>query len=203
MIKENLISVDLTEWWKELEPQWKKAFSQVCFQKENVVEFPAENELSDIWMAGTAIRFAGPKAAHPNMDFELTNLSGLSLMKHLEIIIVTYQKIEHLDELAQFHKLKSLFVQENELNNINGIKDLTQLEDLYINNNNVKSLSPVCKLINLKTIHCQNNKLKNLEGLTEDHADNLRGFYCLPNEELSNKTLLKTERELFIKCKKS
>ncbi len=195
------INVDLESWWDSLEEQWQKAFSQTIFRQKNIVSNPTLRDLTTIW-TGTAIRFAGPLAPFPNMNFELTNLSGLSRLRHLEIVVVIHHKLRDLDALKWHRHLRSLFVHDNQIEDISGTKELKELEEFYFQNNSVQSLLPIKKLHKLKTVYCHQNQLTSLEGLTESHSDNMQNFFCLPNSHIKTKEIIKTEKTLYIQCKK-
>ena len=79
-------TLKLQTWWLQLEPQWQMAFQETVLGHKNA---PTHDELQTIATL-TVLRFVGPSAPYPNMSFELTNLSGLSHLSHLETIIVTH-----------------------------------------------------------------------------------------------------------------
>lgn len=96
----------LQTWWQQLEPQWKQAFAVTVFQHTNE---PTPDELAQLY-AAPALRFAGPSAPYPNMNFELTNVSGLKDLHNLETLVVIHHQIEDISELSALKQLKHLFV---------------------------------------------------------------------------------------------
>ena len=185
--------------WLALEPQWQQAFNLVL---NNMVgtEMPQEQQLEELSKT-TIIRLVGPKAQYPNMNFELTNLSGLVHLSQLQIVVISHHQITSLENLAHAKQLKSLFVMNNQLNSLSGIEQLTDIEILYCQNNLIEDLKPLEKLINLQELSVSRNKLNNIEGITAAHEPKLDKFYVLPNEGLRDKDIMRFERELGIRCR--
>lgn len=97
--------------------------------------------------------------------------------------------------------LKSLFVNNNAIQRLNGIEGLTQLEQLYAQVNQITSIEPLRKLTALKEVYVNFNALKTLDGLTRKQAGLLRTFFCLPNEQLPDREVIRVERALGIRCR--
>ena len=184
-------------WWMELEPQWRAAFSFAFF---NHAGQPTAEELENLWQT-PVLRFAGPRAAYPNMNFELTNCSGLAGMRNLEILVLTNHQISALDGLADLPNLKSLFVNNNNLPSLSGVEQFTRLEQLYAQVNPVDSLGAIRNLMHLKELYVGLTALKSLDGLTRKHATRLKSFYCLPNDNLTDREIMRVERNLGIRCR--
>ncbi len=184
-------------WWKQLEPQWQHAFGLAILGHQNE---PGLSELHKIF-ATQILRLAGPAASFPNMQFELTNLSGLQHLTNLSIVIVTHHKIKNIDVISNLTNLKSLFLFNNNIASLRGIEDLSQLEQLYVQCNQISSIKPIEKLVNLKEFYINNNPINTLEGLTEAHSDKLTMFVCRPNEKLKQKEIIRAERDLGIICR--
>ncbi len=182
--------------WDELEDQWKKAFAEVFFLHN---ETPSDDELAGL-KATTILRLVGPGAPFPNMSFELDNLSGLSIIPDLKILIVTHHKISSLHLLKHYPNLNSLFVLNNKLKSLEGIENLLNLKKLYVQNNEIESLLPLSYLTNLKEIYINNNKIQSLEGLTIAHEEHLETFVCKPNDLLRQRELLRFESEIGVRA---
>jgi Leucine-rich repeat (LRR) protein len=148
------------------------------------------------------IRLAGTAAPFPNMQFELTNLSGIQHLSNLAIVIITHHKIDNIEVLSNLPRLKSLFLFNNCITSLKGIEALTQLEQLYVQYNQITSIKPIEQLVNLKEFYINDNCIATLDGLTEKHSDKLLKFVCLPNEQLKQKEIIRAERELGIICRK-
>ncbi len=183
-------------WWQRLETQWKKAFAIITGQSNE----PGENDLEKIFST-PVIRLAGPSAPYPNINFELTNLSGIQDLPNLSILIITHHKIESIKEVENLQNLKSLFLYNNKIKSLHGIEAHTELEQLYVQCNCISSIKPVKKLIRLKDLYINDNCIESLEGLTEKHSDTLSMFVCRPNEKLKQKEIIYVERELGIICR--
>ena len=181
----------------DLEPQWRAAFSLAFFRHMNL---PTPDELENLWQT-PVLRFAGPKAPYPNLNFELTNCSGLAGMSNLEILVLTHHQLERLDEVADMPQLKSLFVNNNRLQSLHGIEKLTHLEQLYAQVNQLESIEPIRSLVNLREVYVSLNPLKSLDGLTRKHAVAMQRFVCLPNENLPDRVTMPLERKLGIRLR--
>ena len=175
------------DWWKQLEPQWKQAFGLIATGHQNE---PTAVELDKIFSIPT-IHLAGPTAPYPNMQFELTNLSGLQHLSNLSILIITHHKIENIEVLSHLTNLKSLFLFNNNIKSLHGIEALIQLEQLYVQCNQITSIKPVEQLINLKEFYVNDNCIETLDGLTEKHSVKLTMFMCRPNEQLKQKEIIR------------
>ncbi|MCF3111447.1 leucine-rich repeat domain-containing protein [Niabella sp. CC-SYL272] len=184
-------------WWNNLEQQWKQAFEVTFFRSTAT---PSISDLEQLQNT-TVLRLVGPRAPYPNMDFELTNLSGIAALQQLEILVVTHQQIKDLQLLASLKNLKSLFLFNNQIESLEGIEGLTDLEQLYIQFNNIASLTPLQQLTQLKEVYIHHNALTSLDGLTETHSDNLATFFCLPNSGLKQKEIIRAENHLGIRCR--
>jgi Leucine-rich repeat (LRR) protein len=183
-------------WWESLSSKWQQAFSHAVIQKEK----PSEEDLQNICNM-TVLRLAGPTAPHSNCPVELTDLSGVRELKNLEMLVITHHAIESVEEISGLTNLKSLFLFNNLISSLKGIENLHQLEMLYVNSNELRSIKEIEQLTNLKELYVSDNRLTSLEGLTEQHADHLERFVCLPNKELKQKNIIYAERELGIMCR--
>lgn len=185
------------EWWESLSPQWRQAFSIAVLQKQ---EQPSEEELYSL-LNMVVLRLAGPGAPHPNCNFELTDLTGVTALVHLQILIVSHHALTEIKEVASLPQLRSLFVFNNKIASLKGIEQLHNLEQLYVQCNELSSFKEVEGLVQLKELYVNDNKIESLQGLTEKHADTLKKFVCLPNDFLKHKEIIHTERELGIICR--
>lgn len=184
-------------WWKQLEADWKLAFATVFFRHPNE---PTAEELVQLYNA-PVLRFVGPRAPYPNMPFELTNLSGIASLHHLEVLVATHHQLVSTEELSSHKKLKSLFLFNNRIKSLKGIESLTSLEQLYAQCNQIESLRPLEKLLTLKEVYINDNNLSTLDGLTEQHSEKLTQFFCMPGNTLKQKEIIRAENQLGIKCR--
>lgn len=185
------------QWWMQLEPQWRAAFGFAFFNHANQ---PLADELENLWQT-SILRFAGPRAPYPNMNFELTNCSGLKGLSNVEILVLTNHRIDSISELTDMLRLKSLFVNNNNIQRLDGVESLINLEQLYAQINNIDSIEPIQTLKHLKEVYVSLTNLRNLNGLTRKQAASLKQFYCLPNDNLTNKEIMRVERNLGIRCR--
>ena len=184
-------------WWESLSPEWQQAFRLAVLQKN---EAPTEEEMEALQNL-TVLRLAGPGAPHSNCSVELTDLSGVSGLKNLQILVVTHHAISNVTALEGLENLKSLFLFNNHISSLKGIEKLQQLEQLYVNSNQLQSIEEVEHLVNLRELYVNDNRLLSLAGLTPQHAGTMQRFICLPNHALQQKSIIHTERELGIMCR--
>lgn len=188
-------------WWNSLEEQWKKAFNAAFFQKEEITEVPNDTELLDLFNSPT-LRVVGPRGMYPNITFELSNLSGVQQLVNLKTLIVTHCELVSLKDIEYLSNLKSLFANSNRITDIRSLHYLSNLTSLYCHANQINSLMPIKGLTNLEVIYCAYNQLLNFHGLTQKHKENLKDFFCLPNDNLILSEIERIEGALDIKCKK-
>lgn len=184
-------------WWMGLDPEWKKAYGMAFFHHFNE---PSPPELAQLYST-PVLRLVGPCAPYPNMDFELTGLSGVKELYQLELLVVTHHRIRDVSALQSLQKLKGLFLFNNRIENLDGIEALAGLEQLYVQFNDISSLKPIRQLTRLKELYINNNAFTSLDGLTEDHSDRLNAFFCKPNNGLRQKEMLYVENQLGIRCR--
>lgn len=188
-----------TNWWKQLSGEWKQAFNEGLFQKKST-EMPAVEQLKGIFDL-TVLRLAGPDAMFPNVSVSLTDLSGVSELVNLELLVVVNHHIRSLRPLSNLKKLNALFVFSNHIDSLKGIDKLTGLKQLYFNDNRIDSLDRLSDLVNLETLHCAHNKLTSLSGIGKQHTS-LKDFFCLPNDGIWSSEIMRFENEYRIRCQK-
>ena len=191
---------DAFAWWSGLSDPWKRAFNEAALKRSGSDILP-DDVLLTVY-ASPAHRFAGPLAPYPNMSFELEDLSGLVGLPNAQIVVVIYQKLTHVRELAKLGQLRSLFLYNNQIETLEGIEHCTELTEVHIQCNNITSLRPLEQLVNMKSLYCCYNQLSNFEGIGEQHVERLEDFYCLPNSGIKDAAAMKFEREVGIRCKK-
>jgi len=191
------------KWWKDLEGQWKLAYNEAVFGKGPTLEPPHDDALMILFIKADTLRFAGPLAAHPNMTTVLTNLSGLIPLYHLTYLSISNMRITSLKPLQRFTKMKHLFVYENKLTSLQGIENMLELENLYAQNNMIHNILPIANLTKLKTLYVNGNQLHTAEGLTLAHEKHMKNLYILPNDNLSQREIIRIQNELGMLCKKA
>jgi hypothetical protein len=187
------------DWWNGLTDTWKKAINQAGFQKGEITDALSVDEIHSLWHSA-ALRFAGPKAMFPNLTFEIGDLEGVKDLENLTTLVAINSGIKSLKPIANLTNLASLFVLENELKTLTGVEKMLNLKQFYFQNNEIISLEPLRKLTNLVDVFALNNKITSLKGLTEKHSRNLTNFRILPNADLPQKEVIKTENRLGIRC---
>ncbi|TXF90466.1 leucine-rich repeat domain-containing protein [Neolewinella aurantiaca] len=190
------------QWWSGLEAQWKQAFNEGVLQLGNIQDVPGDDDLLYLFQDAENIRLAGPRAPHPNLSFELTNLSGIAAMQKLSFLSVTEGALTSVSELAGLQNLTSLFVQNNRLTSLSGIEGNKNLVNLYAQGNAITSLEPIRNLTKIQILSVAGNELESLEGITPAHTDEMRQCLVLPNEKLRDRDILKLQNECQIIARK-
>jgi len=190
-----------TAWWNTLSNSWKQAFNEVALRRSSTE--PLGDDMLLTVFNSPNHRFAGPTAPYPNMSFELEDMSGLVGLPNTELVVVIFQRLTHIREVAAFKQLRSLFVYNNQISSLEGIEGQTALKELYCNVNQISTLKPLAGLTNLTTLYCNYNLLSDLDGIGEQHADTLENFYCMPNPNLKESVAMRFEREVGIRCKRA
>jgi Leucine Rich repeats (2 copies) len=193
--------MNYNNWWNGLSNEWKTSFNEVVFRKGEITTQPIDAEI-ELLLLTKILRFAGPTAPYPNMKTVLKDLSGLAKLQNLETLVVINHNIKAINELENLTNLKSIFVYENKIESLIGVENLNNLTEIYFHSNKIKSLKPLEKLVNLEKIYASNNLIENLEGITEAHSYKLKNFHVLPNENLSDRDIIKFENTMYIKCLK-
>lgn len=189
------------QWWEGLSDQWKKAFNEAMLNKGPVTDMPDNNGFN--WIIDCPnYRFAGPKAPHPNMSFELTDLMGLEEMSQAEMISVTHHQVVSIRPISNLIGLTSLFLNDNQLHNLEGVEKMKLLKFLVVGSNEIKSLKPIGGLMNLETLQVDWNRLDSFEGLGKENGERMRLFVGLPNK-IAKSEIDRIEEDLRIKVIKS
>ncbi len=165
------------------------------------LEDPSDDDLLLLRYQLENLRFAGPDAQSSNLSIRLTNLSGVAALDQIGFLSVTNGAIEGVEELSRLKALKHLYLYDNAISSLKGIEELTEMEELYVQQNKLTDLKPLRKLTNLKTLCASRNELILLEGLHEGHSDQLKRCFLLPNEQLSQREIIRLQNEAFIMVK--
>ncbi len=184
------------EWWEELETQWKKAFNECFFNKGPVDHLPEEKELRELYET-TVLRIVGPGAPHPNCSLQLTNLNGVQKLDNLEILVITHHQIRDVLPLKKLSQLKSVFLNNNNIRILEGMEKLREMTELYVQDTMVQSLDPISSLKKLRKLYCQATQIKQL-----NLPPKLKELYCLPNENIFDREIMRVEKEYGIRCRK-
>ncbi len=166
-------------WWQSLSDNWKMVFNQVMFNKGEITDDLTDEELHDIWHS-PAFRIAGPKAAFPNLSFEIGDLSGVKDLHRIETLVVINSGLTKVTDLKKMTNIKALFLYENNIKRLNGIEKLKNLVEIHFHENPITSLEPLKGLTGLKKITARDLKIKSLKGIGKKHVKNLKDFYVLP-----------------------
>ena len=95
------------------------------------------------------------------LDGDLTELTGLSGLAHLEEIVVSSNRIKHIEDLT-LPKLRYFDLYRNNIEHLGFLAKLSALEVLNLVRNNISSITPLYNLSFLKVLKISNNKLENV-----------------------------------------
>ena len=181
-------SVKRLEWWLDLEPQWRLAFSEAMFlQRKNkgVKEYqPTDKELVFLFEARQIDVCGAGIFEHrnnmANISFQLTNLSGVKNLTNLTRIECDYNgQITSLEPLRHLVNLKVLWADNNKITDLSPLMELPKLERLCVWNNQIRSIEPVLSMLSLHELtiglHGQGNPIETLALLK--YATNLKSLY--------------------------
>lgn len=187
-------------WWNKLSEKWRNTFLRTLLNKNSNSHQITDSDLGSI-VTAPVIRLVGPGGPNPNIDFSIEDLSGLSELTELEVVIAMSCRLMSLKGIEKLNKIKSLFINDNELKSIAEIRNLPDLRELYCSNNLITSIQPVSTNKHLHTFYINNNRITSLKGISKFHRYSLKNFYCLPNDELHAKEIRRVENEIGILCR--
>ena len=176
------------EWWLDLEPQWRLAFTESIFikgkSKSKNQYRPSDKELIFLFeQKKLFICGAGEFTNRNNLrriTFQLTNLSGVKNLTNLTRIECDYNdKISSLEPLRNLVNLEVLWADNNQIVDLSPLMELPKLIQLCIWNNQITSIEPILSMTNLTELtiglYNQGNPVESLAPLK--HATNLRRLY--------------------------
>ncbi|TAE00520.1 MAG: leucine-rich repeat domain-containing protein [Bacteroidetes bacterium] len=186
-------------WWNGLELQWKKTFLAVLEQKDSLY-VPNTEQIRELLNMDTlaiigapsqfnkAIEFMLKKDGIKQMtqlNFELSNISGLKELRKLKVIICADHQISDLSPIANHLSIRRLSVAENEISSLKDLQKLDSIEILNYSGNQVSDFSEILHLRSLRKLNCAGNGIESLEYL--QNFELLESLYCGKNELTSLK----------------
>ncbi|EJS6044754.1 InlB B-repeat-containing protein, partial [Listeria monocytogenes] len=111
---------------------------------------------------------------------QISNLSPLSNLTNLSVLILSDNKISDLSPLSGLTNLKKLQLSENQLSDLTPLSGLTNLTFLDMNKNKISDISPLANLTNLTNLYMSNNQITNLSALSG--LINLVNLYLSENQ---------------------
>jgi Leucine-rich repeat (LRR) protein len=193
------MNLNLESWWNSISTEWQRAFNQV-YCNNDALDMVSE-ELFAIISTTEVVRFVGPEATYPNMNFKLSDLSGLSELYNVKLLIAMNHGIKSIAEIQALTNITALFLNDNEIEDITAVSKFSNLKEFYFPNNLVTSLIPLENLTKLETISCGGNKLNDFTGISLDHEKSITNFYFHPNPNITNRQILEFEYHFGIKVK--
>jgi len=78
------------------------------------------------------------------------------------------------------------------------MEKLDELTELYIQDNMIQDIEPISKLRSLRLLNCVANQISELP-----LPPHLKELYCLPNENMTDREILRVENRLGIRCRRA
>ena len=176
------------EWWLDLEPQWRLAFTEAMFMRKNSKSKnnyrPTDEELiflfeqKKLYICGTG-QFKN-RNNQPDITFQLTNLSGVKNLTNLTRIECDFNgQISSLEPLRHLVNLEVLWADNNKIVDLSPLMELPKLARLCVWNNQITSIEPVLSMISLYELtiglYNQGNPVETLAPLK--YATNLKSLH--------------------------
>ena len=96
---------------------------------------------------------------------EISDLSGLKILKNLEYLDISHNKISSLDALEGISSLEYLNASHNSIETIDPIKKLDKLRYLHLGNNIISSVSPIRNLRRIEYLNLWGNQIHDISAL--------------------------------------
>lgn len=148
------------QWWLDLEEQWRRAFCEAVFYKQTVpTKVPADDQLQHLFELNSLsicgnMKAKGPRNNNADIDFQLTNLSGVKNLTNLKMIECDYNGlITSLEPLQYLDNLEVFWGDNNQIEDLSPLMALPNLRDLCVWNNQIKDLDPIKVMGNLKSFY--------------------------------------------------
>lgn len=169
-------SKGLTDWWKNLSPEWQQVFRGYATLDPN----PNKEQLHKLTLV-SSIDITDNK--------EITSLEPLSVMTNLKEIRASGTLIDDLKPLSGLSDLMKLSCADTKVSSLDPLQSNSRLEELYCTNSPVGSLEGLNGLQNLRILNIDGTNVKSLVAVKGHPA--LKYIYC------DNTGISKDEIELF------
>jgi hypothetical protein len=143
-------TIHLNRWWKNMEPEWKKAFQQ---------------QLPDTTSSSKNLHALVEQRNLKIQDVPVKNLTALSEFVRLLELNLSGTAISDISFLTNIPTLRSLHIINSPLQKTEALKSLTDLEDLDISNTPVDDLKDIESLKNIKSLNCSGTQIKKLAAI--------------------------------------
>ncbi len=145
-----------TEWWNGLEYQWKLAFNKLLGYGKSVRK-PEDVRLEGLLCRKALLLYSS----------EITNLSGVKNLTHIENLSCSYNKITNIQGLKNLTNLKILKLSDNRIKSLEILKNLKDLEYLRVDFNDLQDLKGLEELSKLNRVYADNNFISSLAPLAD------------------------------------
>lgn len=109
----------------------------------------------------------------------IDSIHGLSLLKSLEIIDLSSNKIKKIEKIEKCVNLTKINLSNNYITIFEGLSNLSSLEELILYNNKINSIKETRGLISIKKLDLSHNfidsgldKIKNLDRVSDFSIEN-------------------------------
>lgn len=129
---------------------------------------------------------------------QIRNTEVLSNLINLEVLNLSYNKIEDISMVHNLVNLKELYLSDNALTDISSLNNLTRLERLDLSRNEITDISSLENLTNLKYINLSENPISDYSSVSfveslytdiEKEVLRIRDIYYQITDEISGDQL--------------
>ena len=89
----------------------------------------------------------------------IKDLTGLEHAKHLQVLVLPYNRIQDMTPLTELTKLKRVWLNGNKISNIPSLLGMKQLTALYLAANQISDITPLRELTQLTDLHIGYNPI--------------------------------------------
>ncbi len=153
-------------WWKDLAPQWKKVFAQIMKTEKpdkialhklgltKELDISGNEDISDLTPLSNLIHLEKIDISNT----KITDLNILSKLIELKEINCSHLGITDLTPVGSLSNLEKLDISFTSINQL-PLMGCNKLETLYADNTDINGLLTIANLKNLKLIYADNTKL--------------------------------------------
>ena len=97
---------------------------------------------------------------------EISNLSPLSNLTHLQLLILDNNSISDVAPLSNLTSLEVLSLDSNSISDVTPLSNLTSLEALHLDSNSISDVTPLSNLTNLRWLYLSDNSISDVAPLS-------------------------------------
>ena len=150
-------------------PQYQ-TFEEWCINRENLAPETRHTvevllEFAQTKECNTAQSILDQEIELGLVDRQITDVSPLASLMHLESLVLYNNQITDISPLANLMNLEELYLSRNQIKDVSPIANLINLAYLEINDNPVRNVSSLANLINLTYLVLDNTQIRDVSPL--------------------------------------